>query len=34
MGEPDPRRFGAVEEAFSDGFADGKVRIRSVSARR
>jgi hypothetical protein len=31
---PDPRRFGAVEEAVPDGFADGKVRIRSVSAHR
>jgi hypothetical protein len=30
----DLRRFGAVEEAVPDGFADGKVGIWSVSARR
>jgi hypothetical protein len=34
MGMPDPRRFGAVEEAASEGLADGKVRIWSVSALR
>jgi hypothetical protein len=34
MGMPQPRRFGAVEEAAPDGSADSKVVIRSVSARR
>jgi hypothetical protein len=29
---PDLRRFGAVEEVAPDGFADGKVRTRRVSA--
>jgi hypothetical protein len=31
---PDLHRFGAVEEAAPDGFADGTVGIRSVSAPR
>lgn len=32
MGMPDSRRSGAVEEAASDGFTDGKAGIWSVSA--
>jgi hypothetical protein len=34
MGMPDLRRFGAAEEAASEGFADGTVGIWSVSAPR